>query len=64
MVCRSDRGVLEKLKNASVAAEGSDSSSEADTPFRVTTGWLVVGEIVVIISTDILEIIRGFLGII
>jgi len=62
MACRCDKRVLEKLKNTSIATEGRDSSSAADTPLRVMIGWLFVGEIVVMISTDILEIIQVFPG--
>jgi hypothetical protein len=45
---------LRKLRNASVATWGRNASSVAEMPFLVTTGLFVVGDTVVIISTDIL----------
>jgi len=54
IACLSAKDVLRKLWNASVATWGRSSRSEADMPGRVSTGLLVVGEIVVIVSTDIL----------
>jgi hypothetical protein len=50
--------VLRYFSNASVAAMGSSSSSEGDTPFLVRIGLFVVGDIVVIVSTDMLALQR------
>jgi hypothetical protein len=54
MSLRSCSEVLRHVSNAWVATSGSCSSSCAEMPLRVRIGSLVVGEMVVIASTDML----------
>lgn len=53
MACRSEMVVFLNDKKASVATFGRASISAFERPLRTTTGLLVVGDIVVIFSTDI-----------
>ena len=54
IACLSAKVVLRKFRKASVATWGRRASSVAEMPFLVTTGLFVEGDIVVIISTDML----------
>lgn len=52
MMVRSTKEVCRHVVKASAATLGISSSSDALTPLRDKMGLLVVGEIVVMVSTD------------
>lgn len=58
IACLSARDVLRKLRKASVATSGRSLRSAAEMPFRVKIGLFVIGEMVVIVSTDILRAVE------
>jgi hypothetical protein len=64
IACLSFNVVLRQLLNASVARVGKSSRSEAEMPFLVKTGLLVIGDMVVIVSTDILRVLQKFLSVV
>lgn len=55
IACLSAIVVFRKLRKASVATSGRSLRSAAETPFLVKMGLFVIGEMVVIVSTDILR---------
>ena len=55
MTWRSSSDVRRKVLKVFVDNAGRRAKSESDKPFRVKTGLLVDGDIVVIISVDIID---------
>ena len=55
MIWRSLSDVRRNVWKASADNVGRSAKSESDRPFRVKTGLLVDGDIVVIISVDIVD---------
>ena len=60
MACLSAKVVLRNLRNASIATSGRSLRSVAETPFLVNIGLFVIGEMVVIVSKDILGVAEQF----
>jgi hypothetical protein len=57
IACLAANVVWRKFRKVSVATCGRSSSSAAEMPFLITTGLFVEGDIVVIVSTDMLCIL-------